>query len=205
MSIPLGLLLQGQPWGVKIILKQGQEREQNTLTVSDRITIPMVAMEIFNYPVNCAANYHNRCQKFFWIFFWLFFEKPINLLSIFYVCSQTFGSRLTSLIRQALNWKTWGMVSKVAVLTASDPGGNKQASQSSSKCSLAASQAENQKANHLKGVGALCTPPGKLACSITPLKCLCTKACSMGYKHEKLEVCEHSQGHDFISVRDMMG
>lgn len=200
MSIPSGLLLQRQPRGIKIILKQGQEREQNILTVSDRITIPMVAVEIFNYPVNCAANCHNRCEKFFSV---IFFGCFLKYQSIFYVCSQAFGSRLVSLIRQALNWKTWGMMSRVAVLTASHPGRNKQASHSSSKCSLAASQAENKKANHLKGVYASC--PGKLACSITPLKCLCTKAHSMGCKHEELEVCEHSQGHDFIAARDMVG
>lgn len=44
------------------------------------------------------------------------------------------------------------MMPKVAVLTVSHQGGNKQASHSSGKCSSAASQTENQKANHLKCV-----------------------------------------------------
>lgn len=162
----------------------------------------MVAMEIFNYTVNCEANCHNVCEKIFWIFF-VFWKT--NRQPIFYVCSQAFGSRLASLIRQTLNWKTWRMMSKVAVLTAPHPGGNKQASHSSSKCFLAASQAENQKANHLKCVYTYFTPSGKLACSITPLKCLCTKARSMGNKHKELEVCEHLQGHSFGAVRDVVG
>lgn len=96
-------------------------------------------------------------------------------------------------------------MSKVAVLTASHPGGNKQVSHSSSKCSLGASQAKNEKGNHLKGVCASCNPPGKPAWSITPLECLCTKARSMGYEQEELEVCEHSQGYDSTAVRDMVG
>jgi len=65
--------------------------------------------------------------------------------------------------------------------------------QSSDKRSLAASQAEIQKTNNLKGVygygGSSCIPPGKPAHSITSLKCLYTNACSMGNRQEELEVC----------------
>jgi len=63
----------------------------------------------------------------------------------------------------------------------------------SDKCSLAASQIENQKTNHLNGGygygGSSCTTPGKPACSITSLKCLYTNAQSMGNKWEELEIC----------------
>jgi len=64
------------------------------------------------------------------------------------------------------------------------------ANQSSNKCSLAASQIENQKTNHLKGEygygGSSYTPPGKPACSSSSLKCLYTKARSMWNKQEGL-------------------
>jgi len=70
--------------------------------------------------------------------------------------------------------------------------GISQANQSSNKCSLAASQTENQKASHLKGVyghgGSSCTPPGKTACSITSLQCLYTNTHSMGHT-EEVEIC----------------
>jgi len=62
--------------------------------------------------------------------------------------------------------------------------GISQATQSSNECSLAASQVENQKANNLKGVygyrGSSCTPPWKLSCLITSLKCLYTNAWQHG-------------------------
>ncbi|GAB0210277.1 hypothetical protein GRJ2_003493500 [Grus japonensis] len=84
--------------------------------------------------------------------------------------------------------------------------GISQANQSSDKCSLAASQDENQKANHLKDVygygGPSCTPPGKPPYSITSLKCLYTNACSMGNKQEELEVCVRSQGHDLTAITE---
>jgi len=61
-----------------------------------------------------------------------------------------------------------------------------QANQSSEKCFLAASQAEKQKVNHLKGgygYGASsCTPLRKPVCLITSLKCLCTNARGIGNK-----------------------
>ncbi|GAB0209089.1 hypothetical protein GRJ2_003374600 [Grus japonensis] len=81
-----------------------------------------------------------------------------------------------------------------------------QANQSSDKCPLAASQDENQKANHLKGVcgygGPSCTPPGKPASSNTPLKCQYTNARSRGNKQEELEVCVRSQGQDLIAITE---
>ncbi|GAB0205340.1 hypothetical protein GRJ2_002999600 [Grus japonensis] len=84
--------------------------------------------------------------------------------------------------------------------------GISQANQSSNKCSLAASQDENQKASHHTGVygygGSSCTPPGKPPCSMTSLKCVYTNACSMGNKQEELEVCVQSQGHDLIAVTE---
>lgn len=63
---------------------QGQEREYNLLTLSDRIAIPMVAVEIFNYLVNCAANYRNIHETNFWIVF-VFWKT--NYHAIFYVFS----------------------------------------------------------------------------------------------------------------------
>jgi len=84
--------------------------------------------------------------------------------------------------------------------------GISQANHSSNNCSLAASQADSQKANHLKGVsgygGSFCTTPGKPACSITSLKCLYTNACSMGNKEEELEICVWLQDHDLIAITE---
>ncbi|GAB0208991.1 hypothetical protein GRJ2_003364800 [Grus japonensis] len=84
--------------------------------------------------------------------------------------------------------------------------GISSANQSSDKCSLAASQDENQKANHLKGMcdygGPSCTPPGKPPHSITPLKCLYTNTRSMGNKQEELEVCVRLQGQDLIAITE---
>ncbi|GAB0204256.1 hypothetical protein GRJ2_002891200 [Grus japonensis] len=84
--------------------------------------------------------------------------------------------------------------------------GIRQANQSSNICSLAASQDENQKVNHFKGVSGYgessCTPPGKPACSITSLECLYTIACSMGNKQEEVEICVQSQGHDLIAITE---
>jgi len=66
---------------------------------------------------------------------------------------------------------------------------------SGDKCSLAASQSEDQKTNDVNGGygygRSSCIPPGKHACSITSLTCLYTKARSMGNKQEELEVCVH--------------
>ncbi|GAB0209016.1 hypothetical protein GRJ2_003367300 [Grus japonensis] len=84
--------------------------------------------------------------------------------------------------------------------------GISSANQSSDKCPVAASQDENQKANHLKGMcdygGPSCTPPGKPPCSITPLKCLYTNARSRGNKQEELEVCVRLQGQDLIAITE---
>jgi len=82
--------------------------------------------------------------------------------------------------------------------------GVSEANQSSDKCSLAASQTENQKANHLKGGygygGSSCTSTGKPVCLITSLKCIYTNACSVGNKQEETEICVWSQGHDLIAI-----
>jgi len=80
------------------------------------------------------------------------------------------------------------------------------ANQSSDKCSLAASQAEKQKSNKLKGGHghgrSSCTPLGKPACSSSSLKCLCTNTRSMGNKQEELGICVQSQGHDLIAYTE---
>ncbi|GAB0185698.1 hypothetical protein GRJ2_001035100 [Grus japonensis] len=74
------------------------------------------------------------------------------------------------------------------------------------KCSLVASQDENRKVNHLKGVhgygGSSCTPPGKPIFSINSVKCLHTNTCSMGNKPEELEICVQSQGHNLIAITE---
>ncbi|GAB0184038.1 hypothetical protein GRJ2_000869100 [Grus japonensis] len=83
--------------------------------------------------------------------------------------------------------------------------GINQANESSNKCSLAASQDKNQKANHHKGVygyGSSCIPPGKPACLITSLKCTYTNACSMGNKQEEIDIYVWLQGHDLIAVTE---
>ena len=81
-----------------------------------------------------------------------------------------------------------------------------QANQSSDYCSLAASQTENQKANHPKGGcgygGSSGTPPGKPTCSIMSLKCLDTNACSMGNKQDGLEICVQLQGRNLIAMTE---
>lgn len=79
---------------------------------------------------------------------------------------------------------------------------------SSSKCSLAASQDENQKANSPRGVCGYgrcsCTPPGKLACTITFLKCFHTNTHSMGTTGRTggLETCVQPQGHNLLAVAE---
>jgi len=47
-----------------------------------------------------------------------------------------------------------------------------------------------------------CTPPGKPACPSSSMKCLYTNACSMGNKHEEIEICVRSQGHDLIAITE---
>jgi len=78
--------------------------------------------------------------------------------------------------------------------------------QSSDKCSSAASQAEKQKTNNLKGGHGhgrfFCTPPGKPACSSSSLKCLYTNARNMGNKQEGLEICVQSQGHGLTAITE---
>lgn len=80
-----------------------------------------------------------------------------------------------------------------------------QANQSSDQCSLAATQDDNRKANHLKVVyyygGSSSTPPAKAACSITFLKCRYTNTVSMGNKQDKLEIRVKSQGHDALQLQ----
>jgi len=80
------------------------------------------------------------------------------------------------------------------------------ASQSSDKCSLAASQAEKQKSKNLMGGyghgRSSCIPPGKPACSSSSLKCLCTDTHNMGNKQEELEICVWSHDHDLIAITE---
>jgi len=78
--------------------------------------------------------------------------------------------------------------------------------QSNDKYSLAASQFENQRTNHLKcgyGYGgSSCTPPGKPACSSSSPKSHYTNAHSMGNKQEGLDICVWSQSHDLIAITE---
>lgn len=73
---------------------------------------------------------------------------------------------------------------------------------SSRKCSLAASQGENQKAKSLRGVcgygRSSCIPLGKFARTITSQKCLHTNTPSTGNtgRTEGLDICVQSQGHN---------
>lgn len=115
-----------------------------------------------------------------------------------------FRSRLFNLVRQALNWRTW---------QGSGQSGNAHAITSNwgisqEKCSLASSQDENQKANHLKGVcghdWSSCTLLEKPACLITSLKCLYINTCSKGNKQEKLEICVWLQGHDLTAITETL-
>ncbi|PKU38936.1 hypothetical protein llap_10761 [Limosa lapponica baueri] len=84
--------------------------------------------------------------------------------------------------------------------------GISQKNQSSHKCSLADSQDEFQKANHLKGVngcgGSSCSPPGKPTHSTASRKCLYTRAHSTGNKQEELELHVQLWGHDLTAVTE---
>jgi len=80
------------------------------------------------------------------------------------------------------------------------------ANKSNNKYSLAASQINNKKTNHLKGGydygGSSCTPLGITVCSITSLKYLHTNAHIIGNKQEELQICVWSQGHDLFAVTE---
>jgi len=82
--------------------------------------------------------------------------------------------------------------------------GLRVANQSSDKCSSAASQAEKQKTNNLKGGHghgrSSCSSPGKPACSSSSLKCLYINARSTGNKQEESEICAPPQDHDLIAI-----
>jgi len=74
-------------------------------------------------------------------------------------------------------------VSKVATLNAiATSWGISKANQSSNKCSLAASQDENQKTNHLN--------------------CMYTDAHSLGNKQEELELRAQSESYDIIGITE---
>ncbi|KAK4832290.1 hypothetical protein QYF61_021689 [Mycteria americana] len=63
-----------------------------------------------------------------------------------------------------------------------DPSPGEKANQSSNKCSLAASQDEDQKTNHLK--------------------CMYTNACILGNKQEELELHVQSESYDIIGITE---
>ena len=86
-----------------------------------------------------------------------------------------FASRLASLVRLE---DLGGRVQSGNAHAIAANWGRSQANQSSDKCSLAASQDENQKTNHLK--------------------CMYTNARSLGNKQEELELRAQSESYDII-------
>lgn len=98
-----------------------------------------------------------------------------------------FGSRLASLVRQALNGKTEGrgcIVSEVTMLLPLLPPGEPLQQQMSLDCL----SNESHRANHIKNVydfdKSSYAPSREPGCWITSLKCLYTNAHSMGNKIE---------------------